>query len=169
MRRRGVELVYAKINVAQHALQPQLTSIIDLKAKAWTHAGGAGVSSMGILELREKLAFLTVGGVNGFCYLTFASVLHFLGLSPTLSSAAAYALCIPPGYLGQRWHTFRSTRSHSVASVRYVAAQGIGLLVASAATFIVSPVLGLPVLLAFFLAATAAASSTYLIQKFWVF
>jgi putative flippase GtrA len=124
---------------------------------------------MSRLELREKVAFLTVGGMNGLCYLVVAWVLHFLGLSVTLSSAAAYSLCIPPGYLGQRWHTFRSSRPHGIASIRYVAAQGIGLLIATASTFIASAVLGLSALLAFFLAAVAAASATYLIQKFWVF
>jgi putative flippase GtrA len=132
-------------------------------------AGWDGVSRVSKLELREKIAFLVVGGMNGLCYLVSAWVLHFFGLSPTLSSAAAYALCIPPGYLGQRWHTFRSTRPHSIAWIRYLAAQGIGLLVATAATFIASAVLGLPALLAFFLAAVAAASASYLIQKFWVF
>jgi putative flippase GtrA len=121
------------------------------------------------LELREKLAFLTVGGANGLCYLVFASVLHFLGLSPTLSSAVAYAVSIPTGYLGQRLYTFRSARPHSVASIRYVAAQLAGLLVTTAATFIGSAALGFPALLTFFVAAMPAVWASYLIQRFWVF
>lgn len=133
------------------------------------HAGWVQVLRMTKLELREKLAFLAVGGMNGVCYVIFAWVLHFFGLSPTLSSATAYSLCIPPGYLGQRWYTFRSVRPHSTAAIRYVAVQGIGLLVATVVTFFASTVLGLPALLAFFLAAVAAASVSYLIQKFWVF
>jgi putative flippase GtrA len=121
------------------------------------------------LSLREKLAFLTVGGLSCLGYLILASALHIFGLSPSVSSTVAYAVCVPPGYLGQRWHTFRSTQPHSVAAVRYVAAQGVGLVVATSATFVSSTVLFFPATLAFLLAAMIAAVATYLIQKFWVF
>jgi putative flippase GtrA len=120
-------------------------------------------------ELREKFTFLVIGGMNGLCYLGFAEALHFLGLSPSVSSTVAYALCIPPGYLGQRRHTFRSTRPHGTAWIRYLVTQLIGLIVATVTTFVASAVLLLPALLAFLLSAIAAASASYVIQKSWVF
>ena len=116
-------------------------------------------------ELREKLTFLVIGGMNGVCYLGLAAMLHLIGLSPSVSSTVAYALCIPPGYLGQRWHTFRSTRPHGSAWSRYLLTQLIGLMVATVTTFIASAVLLMPALLAFLLAAIAAASASYVIQK----
>ena len=123
---------------------------------------------MSKLALRETLMFLIVGGVNFLGYLFLASVLHTFGVSATMSSAAAYSLCLPSGYFGQRC-TFRSARSHSVASIRYLAAQFFGLTVATATTFIAASVLDSPALLAFFLAGAAAACASYLAQKWWVF
>jgi putative flippase GtrA len=119
--------------------------------------------------LPEKLAFVIVGGTSALGYLLIASLLHSLGLSATLASVAAYLLSIPPGYFGQRWLTFRSTRPHNVASIRYVGVQTIGLLIAAATTFIASVVSGVPALLAFLLSAATAASASYLMQRLWVF
>jgi putative flippase GtrA len=121
------------------------------------------------LELREKLAFLVVGGTATVCYVALAGGLHFLGLSPATSSAAAYSLCIPPTYLAQRRYTFRSAQAHSVGLIRFVGTQGAGMLVASLSTSLATTVAGWAALPAFLLSAVAAASVTYFLQKLWVF
>jgi putative flippase GtrA len=126
-------------------------------------------SPMWTLGLREKLIFLIVGGLSASCYIFLAEALHSVGLSPTASSASAYALCLPLGYLGHRSFTFRSMRSHRRAGIAYPAVQGIALLIAAGLTFISANVLGLPSMVAFFLAASGAALASYHMQKHWVF
>ena len=121
------------------------------------------------MELQEKLVFLIVGGLAASCYVALAMILHALGLSPTTSSALAYVLCMPLGYFAHRSFTFRSVRSHRHAGVAYPAVQVIALLIATALTFISADTLGLPPIVAFFLAASGAAAASYVMQKRWVF
>jgi putative flippase GtrA len=121
------------------------------------------------MNIQEKVVFLIVGGVSASCYLSIAWALHLLGLWPTPSSAVSYALCIPLGYLGHRWLTFRSNQRHDWALPRYIVVQGLALLIATVTTFITSAMAGLPALVSFFLAAVVAASASYLMQRHWVF
>jgi putative flippase GtrA len=90
-------------------------------------------------------------------------------MSPMVSSASAYAICLPLGYFGHRSFTFRSTRSHRFAGIAYPEVQFIALLIAVAITFTSVGILGLPPTLAFLLAAIGAASVSYLMQRRWVF
>ena len=124
---------------------------------------------MGTMYLREKALFLIVGGLSASCYIALAELLHKLGISPTASSAVAYVLCLPLGYFGHRWFTFRSTRSHRHSGMAYPAVQVIAWLIAVATTFISASIFALPSLVAFFLAAACAAAASYLMQKHWVF
>ena len=94
---------------------------------------------MWALDLREKFAFVIVGGFCAACYLSLAWVLHYLGLSPAASSAGAYVLCLPLGYFGHRSITFRSARRHGRASLAYFTVQGIAVLIVTAATFHPAP------------------------------
>ena len=124
---------------------------------------------VGKFQLVEKATFLTVGGISGLCYVGLAWALHFFGLSPTMSSAAAYTICLPAAYAGQRRYTFRSNCYHRVAFIRYLATQGIGGVVAASTTFVASSLGGLPTIVAFVCSGAAAAVASYLLQKFWVF
>ena len=124
---------------------------------------------MWALDLREKFAFVIVGGFCAACYLSLAWVLHYLGVSPAASSAGAYVLCLPLGYFGQRSITFRSARRHGRASLAYFTVQGIAVLIVTAATFVSAEVLRHPPIVAFLLAAIIAATASYVMQKYWVF
>ena len=121
------------------------------------------------LDLREKFTFLIVGGFCTSWYIILAWALHFFEVSPTASSAWAYTLCLPLGYFGQRLITFRSARPHGIASLGYFTVQGVGLLIATAVTFVSADVLRHPPLVAFVLAGMSAALVSYLAQKYWVF
>jgi putative flippase GtrA len=121
------------------------------------------------LDLREKAVFLLVGTLSAACYIALSEVLHSLGISPTASSASAYIVCLPLGYFGHRAFTFRSSRSHRRAGIAYPVVQVIALGIAVGITFVSAAVIGLPSLLAFFLAALSAASASYFMQKHWVF
>jgi putative flippase GtrA len=121
------------------------------------------------MRIQEKLVFLAVGGFSASCYLFIAWALHALGLWPTPSSAVSYALCIPLGYLGHRYLTFRSNQPHDRAAPRYIVVQGLALLIVTVTTFVASAVAELPALVSFFLAAVTAASASYLMQRHWVF
>jgi putative flippase GtrA len=76
--------------------------------------------------------------------LALAWALHFLWLSPTTSSALAYAVCIPLGYIGQRSITFRSSRPRGIALTAYLAVQGIAVLIVTAVTLVSAEVLRHP-------------------------
>lgn len=121
------------------------------------------------LELREKVVFLIVGGFCATCYIGLASGLHYLGVAPSVSSALAYALCLPLGYLGQRSITFRSSRRHGAAALSYFSVQAFAVLVVTAVTFVSVEVLTHPPIVAFLVAGMIAASASYLMQKYWVF
>ena len=119
--------------------------------------------------LEEMLTFGIVGGVTASCYIILAGVLHYFGMSPTVSSAAAYALCVPLGYIGHRSFTFRSRHPHRVTAIAYLAVQGVALLVAAVTTFLSTVILGQTPMLDFVLSAVAAASVSFCMQKHWVF
>jgi putative flippase GtrA len=119
--------------------------------------------------LQEKLIFLAVGAWGAALYLFVAWAMNLMGLPPTPSSTVAYALCVFPTYLGQRWFTFGSSQPHRVALLRYLVTQAIGLTLAGATTYFASCALGLPALEAFVWAGGLAASVTYFIQRGWVF
>jgi putative flippase GtrA len=110
-----------------------------------------------------------VGGFCAGCYVTLAWGLHYLGLSPTSSSAWAYALCVPLGYFGQRSITFRSARRHGVASLAYFIVQGVAVLVVTGVTFVSADILRHPPIVAFLLGGMVGAAASYLMQKHWVF
>jgi len=120
------------------------------------------------LALREKAAFLLVGASASVCYIMIAKLLNWGGLTPTAASAVSYLLCIPLAYAGQRRITFRSSRRHHIAMVRYIATQGLGLTIATATVHFTASA-GLPALLAFVLADVVASAQTYLLQKHWVY
>jgi len=120
------------------------------------------------LEIREKVAFLAVGGSALLGYVLVAEALHRAGLAPTPASMLAYPICVPLAYLGQRYITFRSTRGHATALTRYVATQGVGLGVASGAVAAAAS-MGLPSLLSFGVAGGLASMLTYVLQKHWVY
>src|SRR5262245_10182486 len=94
-------------------------------------------TSADVLKLREKIAFLVVGGSLSAGYLVLASTFYACGLPATISSGLAYSLLIPLGYFAQRGLAFRSTGRHGLALVRYVIVQGIALSIATATTFFV--------------------------------
>lgn len=119
--------------------------------------------------MQEKLIFVAVGAGGAAFYFFVAWAMHHMGLPPTPSSTIAYALSVFPTYFGQRWFTFGSSQPHSVALIRYLATQVIGLTVAGATTYVASSALGLPALGAFVWAGGLAASVTYFIQRGWVF
>ncbi len=120
------------------------------------------------LALREKAAFVLIGASASAGYIVIAKLLNWAGLSPTAASAASYLLCIPFAYAGQRRVTFRSSRRHRIAMVRYVATQGLGLAIATATVHFASSA-GVPALLAFILADLLASVQTYVLQKHWVY
>jgi putative flippase GtrA len=118
---------------------------------------------------RELVSFVAVGAFNAAAYLLLASALKAFGLSTTLSSALAYAACVPPGYIAQRSWTFRSTSSVARSVPRYLSVQLVAWAVAIAATFVFAEVLGIPSLLSFAGAAASAAAVSFVLQRHWVF
>jgi putative flippase GtrA len=130
---------------------------------------GASRYTNGFPELREKLVFLIVGALSASCYIVLATALHYVGLSPTASSAFAYIVCLPLGYLGHRSFTFRSKRRHLYAGIAYPAVQVVALLIAVGITFVAAVIFAMPPVAAFFLAAICAAAASYFMQKHWVF
>jgi len=120
------------------------------------------------LALREKAAFVLVGASASACYIIFAALLHWAGLTAAAASAVSYLLCIPLAYLGQRRITFRSSRRHTIALIRYAATQGLGLAIATATVHFASSA-GVSTVLAFVLADILASVQTYMLQKHWVY
>jgi len=120
------------------------------------------------LALREKAAFVLIGASASLGYIVIAKLLTWGGLTPTAASAVSYLLCIPLAYAGQRRITFRSSRRHHIAMVRYIVTQVLGLAIATTTVHLASSA-GVPALLAFALADLLASVQTYTLQKHWVY
>jgi putative flippase GtrA len=119
---------------------------------------------------RQIVVYCAVGSAGALGYVLLAALLSSVMLAPAwLASTVAYAVLIPPIYMGQHRLTFQSTANHSVAFARYVCVQGIGLVVSAALSQLMVAPFGRPPLLAFSITAVLVAMTNFLLLKLWTF
>lgn len=117
------------------------------------------------------LSFLLIGGgaAAGFVLASSALIVLLPKVEAWMVSAACYAAFIVPVYLLHRRFTFASEVAHVHALPRYMAVQGVALLLATMFGFVFHGTLGLPSLPAALLVISVTSGLNYLVLKGWAF
>jgi putative flippase GtrA len=132
--------------------------------------GFANTSALAHVYSRQIVVYCAVGSAGALGYVLIAALLtSTLRVPAWIASTVAYAVLIPPIYMGQRRLTFHSNARHSVAFTRYVCVQGIGLIASAALSHLTVAQFGRPPLLAFSITAVLVAMTNFLLLKLWTF
>jgi putative flippase GtrA len=132
--------------------------------------GLPNTSALARFYTHQIVVYCAVGSAGALGYVLLAAFFNSVMLVPAwLASTMAYAVLIPPTYMGQHRLTFQSTSSHSVAFTRYVCVQGIGLVASVALSQLIVAPFGRPPLLAFSITAVLVAMTNFLLLKLWTF
>jgi putative flippase GtrA len=114
----------------------------------------SGSASQGRLTARHRLAALpfgklsrfgTIGAINTATYAMLSSgLISLLGADPTLSSAAAFAACLPLAFWSHKLVTFRSSNGSREEFLRFATVQFISFCVAVLDMYVCVTLLGRP-------------------------
>ena len=117
------------------------------------------------------LAFLAVGSLGALAFVVLSSALVWMhtGYADWLVKTASYAALIGPVYLLHRRYSFKSDTAHHRALPRYLAVQGMAVLLAAAFSFGAHEIAGLPNVVASVVVVVLTASVNYLVLRSWAF
>ncbi|MGV8854378.1 MAG: GtrA family protein [Devosia sp.] len=117
------------------------------------------------------LAFLAVGGGGALALVVVSSLLIWLhtGLADWLVTTLCYAALILPVYLLHRRFSFASNAAHGKALPRYLAVQGMAVLLAAGFSFCAHQILALPAVPASIMVVGLTAGVNYLVLRGWAF
>lgn len=93
-------------------------------------------------------SFFRFGLVGAMCSAVYAGVAWILhermGQPPIIASVLAYIAAIPLSFAGQKFYAFKSTMAVTDELPRFVAVQIFNLILAGAAMFLITDIVGLP-------------------------
>ena len=127
---------------------------------------GDGGGSLGAL-----LRFVAIGasGARGFVLLSSVMISLHTGIEDWIVNTACYAALIVPVYLLHRRFSFGSEAAHGYALPRYMAVQGMALVLAALFSFVAHGVLTLPTLAASLLVISLTSGINFLVLRSWAF
>jgi putative flippase GtrA len=117
------------------------------------------------------IAFITIGaaGAAAFVVLSTAMIWLHTGLADWVVNTACYASLILPVYALHRRYSFNSDAPHSQALPRYMAVQGMALLLAALFSFVVHSVLAIPTIPASMLVIALTSGVNFMVLRSWAF
>ena len=117
------------------------------------------------------LAFLVVGGSGAVAFVVLSSIMIWAdtGFENWWINTACYAALIVPVYLLHRRYSFDSDASHWQALPRYMAVQGMALVLAAVFSFVIHGVLDLPTVLASMLVIVLTSGVNFMVLRSWAF
>lgn len=117
------------------------------------------------------LAFIVVGasGAAAFVLLSTAMIWARTGIADWLVNAGCYAVLIVPIYCLHRRYSFNSDASHLQALPRYMAVQGMALLLAALFSFVVHGMLVMPTVFASILVIALTSGVNFMVLRSWAF
>lgn len=123
---------------------------------------------------RDALAFLAVGGSAAVAYVCISSFVlesgtFELSWPDWIVSGLIYAAFVPVVYFAHRIISFRSDVPHGRAFPRYVTAQILGLGVATALSFFVYQMVGLPAIFGSAIVIGLTSLFNYFVLRGWTF
>ena len=115
-------------------------------------------------------AFLVVGGAGAAAFVVLSTLLIWLGtgFAPWMVNTACYAVLILPVYLLHRRHSFQSDASHWWALPRYVAVQGMAMLLAALFSYVIHG-MSVPTLFASMLVIALTSGVNFMVLRSWAF
>lgn len=117
-------------------------------------------------------AFLAIGagGAAAFVLLSTLAIVYFdTGLSDWMVNMLCYMALIGPVYLLHRRFSFSSDAPHRQALPRYMAVQGMALLLAALFSFVAHDIFALPALPASILVIGITSGVNFLVLRSWAF
>ncbi|WP_193334921.1 GtrA family protein [Devosia beringensis] len=117
------------------------------------------------------LPFIGVGAGGAAAFVVLSSLLVWLhtGYADWVVNTASYAVLILPVYLLHHRFSFASAADHGQALPRYLAVQGMALLLAAGFSYGVHEIVALPTVLASIAVVVLTASVNYAVLRFWAF
>jgi putative flippase GtrA len=117
------------------------------------------------------LAFLVVGGSGAAAFVVLSSIMIWAdtGLEDWWVNTASYAVLIVPVYLLHRRYSFDSDASHWQALPRYMAVQGMALVLAAVFSLVIHGALNLPTVLASMLVIGLTSGVNFMVLRSWAF
>jgi putative flippase GtrA len=122
-------------------------------------------------SLGALLRFITIGASGALSFVALSGLMISLhtGFEDWIVNTACYAALIIPVYLLHRRFSFQSEASHRQALPRYMAVQGMALVLAALFSFVVHGVLTLPTLAASLLVIALTSGINFLVLRSWAF
>ena len=116
-------------------------------------------------------AFLLVGGAGALGFVVLSTLMISLGTGYAgwQVNTACYAATIVPVYLLHRRYSFQSDASHWQALPRYMAVQGMALVLAALFSYVVHGVLSLPTVFASMLVIALTSGVNFMVLRSWAF
>lgn len=116
------------------------------------------------------LAFLVVGGAGAAAFVVLSTMMIWLdtGFASWSVNAACYAVLIGPVYLLHRRYSFQSDASHRQALPRYMAVQGMALLLAALFSYLIHG-MTMPTLFASMLVIALTSGVNFMVLRSWAF
>ena len=116
-------------------------------------------------------SFIGVGAGGALAFVVLSTLMITLnpGAPEWVVNAACYASTILPVYLLHRRFSFDSDASHWQALPRYLAVQGMALVLAALFTFVIHGVLALPTVFASMLVIMLTSGVNYVVLRSWAF
>lgn len=116
-------------------------------------------------------AFLVIGGTGAAAFVVLSSMMIWLdtGLADWSVNTACYAALIVPVYLMHRRYSFQSDASHWQALPRYMAVQGMAMLLAAVFSIVVHGVFELPTVVASIIVITLTSGVNFMVLRSWAF
>ena len=139
------------------ALQSLMRDVSDVEARAPLFGG--------------MLAFLTIGGSGAAAFVVLSSIMVWLtpGFAVWSVNAACYGALIVPVYMMHRRFSFQSDVSHWQALPRYMAVQGMALVLAALFSYVIHGALDLPTVFASMLVIALTSGVNFMVLRSWAF
>lgn len=117
------------------------------------------------------IAFISIGaaGAAAFVVLSTAMIWFDTGFADWAVNTACYAALIVPVYLLHRRFSFESDAPHSQALPRYMAVQGMALLLAALFSYVVHGVQAMPTVFASILVIALTSGVNFIVLRSWAF
>lgn len=116
-------------------------------------------------------AFIAIGGASAAAFVGLSTTMIWLqtGIADWIVNTFCYGVLIVPVYLMHRRYSFRSDAPHIQALPRYLAVQGMALLLAALFSFVIHGVLALPTVFASILVIALTSGINFMVLRSWAF
>jgi len=117
------------------------------------------------------IAFIAIGAAGAAAFVVLSTAMIWLGtgFADWVVNTACYASLIVPVYLLHRRYSFESDAPHGQALPRYMAVQGMALILAALFSFVVHGVLAVPTLPASILVIALTSGVNFMVLRGWAF